>query len=224
MSDDDPIRDQPPAADRPPPPTAVDDGVRVRPPVKPLELPPPRRTTDLGASGCRRPALVGTVALALVLVMLLVIGVKLTRRTMWLTAERAMERVRREALEAPLAPAERDRLLAALRHFQERLPLMSDPFPVIGTFLGRVQADLADGRLSREEALALTELLEPLALGARLETPSRAKAANKARYFAPHVLEVAELRLRTCGAESRTTSRSSLRGGGPAGPPSEVPQ
>ena len=163
MDADEPHREPRPAD----PPEAAGDAAAPRPApptVTPLELPPPRAAAGLPA-GCRRPALIGALTLTLLLVVLMVIGVQLTRRTMWLTADRALGRIRRAALDAPLEPAERTRLLAALDRFGRRVPLMDDPYPAIGAFLGRAQSDLADGRLSRDEALGLTELLEPLASG-----------------------------------------------------------
>lgn len=132
--------------------------------VTPLDIPPPPPSWG-GAEGCRRPALVGAVGIALVLVLLLVAGLQLTRRTIWMTTERAVDRLRYATRDAPLEPAERDRLLSALDRLEERLPMMDDPYPAMGAVLNRVQRDLDDGRLSRDEAAGLAELASDLAAG-----------------------------------------------------------
>jgi len=136
-----------------------------RPPVTPLDIPPRAPSGGGDGEGCRRPALVGAVGFALVLLLLLVAGLQLTRRTVWMTTERAVDRVRHAARDAPLDPAERDRLLSALDRLEERLPMMDDPYPAMGAVLNRVQRDLEDGRLSREEAAGLAELASGLAAG-----------------------------------------------------------
>ncbi len=137
---------------------------REPPPVTPLDI-PRRAPAGGGGEGCRRPALVGAVGVAVVLLLLLVAGLQLTRRTVWMTTERAVDRVRHAARDAPLDPAERDRLLSALDRLEERMPMMDDPYPAMGAILNRVQQDLEDGRLSREEATGLAELASDLAAG-----------------------------------------------------------
>ena len=106
-----------------------------------------------------RWATFGCVALMLILVVLLVIGVNLTKRTVWMAYARAQQRVI-EALPRDLPSGEQMRIDRNLQRFRVRLDMTAEPMPLMGQFLAEVTAALEDDELSTEEIEGLNVFME----------------------------------------------------------------
>jgi hypothetical protein len=154
-------RDLPPEpSDQPTPPAAVNSS--ERPPIDLSRLPQmpvhPRSQRAAG-SNIGRWATFGCVAILLMLVVLLVIGVNLTKRTMWMAYARAQQRLVEE-LPDEIGSGERMRTERNLQRFRARVEITEDPFPLMGDFLGRVTSAFDDEALSVEEVSDLNRFLE----------------------------------------------------------------
>jgi hypothetical protein len=127
-------------------------------------LPPlpvaPRRDRVPGAN-LGRWATFGCVAVLLVLVVLLMVGVNLTRRTAWISFARAQQRVLEE-LPRDLPSGERLRTERNLQRLRARSEASADPLPVIGGFLGKVTEALEDDRLTADEVAGLNRFVEEI--------------------------------------------------------------
>lgn len=95
----------------------------------------------------------------LVLVVLLMVGVNLTKRTVWMSYARAQQRLVEE-LPRELSSGERLRTERNLQRFRARLEATPDPFPLMGRFLGLVGAAFEDDRLTAEEVAELNHFIE----------------------------------------------------------------
>jgi len=133
-----------------------------KPAVDPAALPPlplrPRPDRVPGAN-LGRWASFGCVALLLVLVVLLMFGVNLTRRTVWMSFARAQQRVV-DQLPRELPSGERLRTERNLQRLRARSEASVDPLPLIGSFLGQVSAALVDDRLTVDEVTELNRFVE----------------------------------------------------------------
>jgi hypothetical protein len=136
----------------------------TQPAVDPAALPPlpvrPQRDRVPGANLVRWASF-GCVALLLVLVVLLMVGVNLTKRTVWMSYARAQQRVL-EVLPRDLPSGERLRTERNLQRLRARAETAADPIPLIGGFLGQVSAALDDDRLSAEEVGELNRFVEEI--------------------------------------------------------------
>ena len=135
-----------------------------KPAVDPAALPPlparPRGDRMPGAS-LGRWASFGCVAVLLVLVVLLMFGVNLTRRTVWMGFARAQQRVLDE-LPRDLSSGERLRTERNLQRLRARSEASADPMPLIGGFLGQASGALEDDRLTVEEVAELNRFVEEI--------------------------------------------------------------
>ncbi|HOC43136.1 MAG TPA: hypothetical protein PKJ99_08990 [Thermoanaerobaculales bacterium] len=133
-----------------------------RPTVDPGALPPlPLRSRAERVSGANvgRWASFGCVALMLVFVVLLLVGVNLTKRTLWSSFARAQQRLVEE-LPRDLPSGERLRTERNLQLLRARIEAAPDPLPLIGGFLGRVSEALDDGRLTAGEVADINRVME----------------------------------------------------------------
>ena len=144
-----------------------------KPAVDPSLLPPlpvaPRRDRVPGAS-LGRWATFGCVAVLLVLVVLLMVGVNLTRRTAWMSFARAQQRVLEE-LPRDLPSGERLRTERNLQRLRARSEASADPLPVIGRFLGKSAEALDDDRLTVDEVAELNRFFEEVLDAGEGEAP-----------------------------------------------------
>ena len=135
-----------------------------KPAVDPRLLPPlpvtPRRDRVPGAN-LGRWASFGCVAVLLVLVVLLMVGVNMTKRTMWMSFARAQQRVLEE-LPRDLPSGERLRTERNLQRLRARSEASADPMPLIGGFLGQASGALEDDRLTVEEVAELNRFVEEI--------------------------------------------------------------
>jgi hypothetical protein len=120
-------------------------------------MPPSRRS--YGGTGIGRWASFGCLAVMIILVVVLLIGVGMTKRTAWIAVTRAERRVVEE-LPRALSSGERLRIERNLQRFRARLEVADDPFPLMGQFLDEIQTALADDELSTEEVTDLNLFLE----------------------------------------------------------------
>ena len=120
----------------------------------------PRRDRVPGAN-LGRWATFGCVAVMLVLVVLLMVGVNMTKRTVWMSFARAQQRVLEE-LPRDLPSGERLRTERNLQRLRARSEASADPLPVIGSFLGKVSAALDDDRLMADEVAELNRFVEEI--------------------------------------------------------------
>ena len=154
MNDERPTGEEPESEPRPEAP--------AKPPIDVARLPPlpvhPRVQRSSGTN-IGRWATFGCVAVMLMLVVLLLIGVQLTKRTAWMSFARAQQRLVEE-LPRELASGERLRTERNLQRFRARLDAIPDPFPLMGRFLGRVGDAFEDDRLTVAEVEELNGFLE----------------------------------------------------------------
>jgi hypothetical protein len=122
-------------------------------------LPTHPRSQTMPGTNIGRWATFGCVAIMLILVVLLVVGVSLTKRTVWMAYARAQQRVV-ESLPRDLPSAERLRIERNLQRFRARLDMTADPMPLMGSFLAEVTAAFDDEQLSVEEVGGLNEFIE----------------------------------------------------------------
>jgi len=113
-------------------------------------------------SGCgARIPLYGCIIGAGLLVAALMAGTSMMRRTVWINMDRGRRAVV-QALPADLPPAERVRTTRNLERFRAVLEARKDPYPIMGEFMKKVRAALADQRLEPDEVEALNLYLEQL--------------------------------------------------------------
>jgi len=144
-----------------------------KPAIDPSALPPlPLRPLPDRVPGANlgRWASFGCVAVLLVLVVLLMFGVNLTRRTVWMSFARAQQRVV-ERLPRDLPSGERLRTERNLQRLRARSEATADPLPLLGSFLGRVSAALEDDRLTVDEVAELNRFVEETLDGNGGEAP-----------------------------------------------------
>ncbi len=122
-------------------------------------LPTLPRSQRMPGTNIGRWATFGCVALMLILVVLLVIGVNLTKRTVWMAYARAQQRVV-EALPRDLPSGERMRTDRNLQRFRARLDVTAEPMPLMGQFLAEVTTALEDDVFSAEEVDGLNRFME----------------------------------------------------------------
>jgi hypothetical protein len=154
-------------------PTTPAEQPASKPAVDPTALPPlPVRTQPDKMPGANlgRWATFGCVAVLLVLVVLLMVGVNLTRRTVWMGFARAQQRVLQE-LPRELSAGERLRTERNLQRLRARSEASADPLPLIGSFLGQASAALADDRLTVDEVADLNRFVEEILDGGGDEAP-----------------------------------------------------
>jgi hypothetical protein len=157
VSDETPTREEP--EDR-------QSGEQAETPVRPAidvsqlpSLPTHPRSQQMPGTNIGRWATFGCVALMLILVVLLVIGVNLTKRTVWMAYARAQQRVI-EALPRGLPSGEQMRTDRNLQRFRARLDMTAEPMPLMGQFLAQVTTALEDDELSTEEIEGLNGFME----------------------------------------------------------------
>jgi len=144
-----------------------------KPAVDPRLLPPlpvTLRRDRVPGANLGRWATFGCVAVLLVLVVLLMVGVNLTRRTAWMSFARAQQRVLEE-LPRDLPSGERLRTERNLQRLRARSEASADPLPMIGGFLGQVTEALEDGRLTADEAAELNRFVEEILDAGGSEAP-----------------------------------------------------
>ena len=156
-------------SDKTPTPEETEDrqsGERAETPVRPAidvsqlpSLPTHPRSQRMPGTNIGRWATFGCVALMLILVVLLVIGVNLTKRTVWMAYARAQQRVI-EALPRDLPSGEQMRTDRNLQRFRARLDMTAEPMPLMGQFLAQVTTALEDDELSTEEIEGLNVFME----------------------------------------------------------------
>jgi hypothetical protein len=116
-------------------------------------------------SGCgNRIPLYGCIIGAGLLIVALIAGTSMMRRTVWLNMDRGRRAVV-QALPADLPPAERARTTRNLERFHAVLEASKDPYPVMGEFMKRVRAAFVDQRLTAEEIEELNLYLEQVIEG-----------------------------------------------------------
>jgi hypothetical protein len=148
------VTDPVPPAEQPAKKPAVDPRL-----LPPLPLRP--RTERVAGANLGRWATFGCVAVLLVLVVLLMVGVNMTKRTMWMSFARAQQRVLEE-LPRNLPSGERLRTERNLQRLRARSEASGDPLPVIGGFLGKVTEALDDDRLTADEVAELNRFVEEI--------------------------------------------------------------
>jgi len=127
-------------------------------------------------SGCGPRAKIYMMAVAVAgLVAILVVGLSVLRRGVWVTMDQGRQAVVQN-LPFDLPPAERQRTIENLDRFRRLLEASDDPYPIMGEFMTRVRAVLKDGRLTVDEVSGLNVYIErvieesgipPLQLGIR---------------------------------------------------------
>ena len=122
-------------------------------------LPVHPRSQRVPGSNIGRWATFGCVAVMLMLVVLLVIGVNLTKRTVWMAYARAQQRLV-ENLPPELESGEQMRTERNLQRYRARLEITPDPFSAMGDFLARVKTAFDDEVLSVEELSELNRFME----------------------------------------------------------------
>ena len=133
-------------------------------------LPTHPRSQRMPGTNIGRWATFGCVALMLILVVLLVIGVNLTERTVWMAYARAQQRVV-EALPRELSSGERMRTERNLQRFRARLDMTAEPMPLMGQFLAEVTTALEDDELGTEEVDGLNLFMEDVLEAAETVQP-----------------------------------------------------
>lgn len=157
------MNDEKRSPDGSPEQTAADQPVQaVRPPVDVGTLPPlpvHPRTQRLPGTNVGRWATFGCAVVMLLLVVLLMVGVNLTKRTVWMSYARAQQRLVEE-LPRELPSGERLRTERNLQRFRGRLEATPDPFPLMGRFLSMVGDVFEDDHLTADEVARLNRFME----------------------------------------------------------------
>jgi hypothetical protein len=113
-------------------------------------------------SGCSsRLPVYGCIVGVAAMIAVLMAGTAITRKTVWVNMERARREVAR-ALPPDLAPEQRVRAIQNLDRFKAVLEASEDPYPVMGQFMRRVRAALADQRLKADEIEELNLFIEKI--------------------------------------------------------------
>jgi hypothetical protein len=131
-------------------------------------LPTHPRSQSMPGTNIGRWATFGCVAVMLILVVLLVVGVNLTKRTVWMAYARAQQRVV-ESLPGELPSAERLRIERNLQRLRARLDMTADPMPLMGSFLSEVTTVFDDDRLTVDEVVGLNVWIEDVLDGTGAE-------------------------------------------------------
>jgi hypothetical protein len=103
----------------------------------------------------------GCAAGVLVLIVVLILGVALTKRMAWAAMDRSQRRLM-AAVEQRNQPGVRMRTRRNIDRFRTQLRVTRDPYPKMGEFMKRVQAALEDGELSDQEIVDINEYLESI--------------------------------------------------------------
>jgi hypothetical protein len=103
----------------------------------------------------------GCAAGVLALIVVLILGVSLTKRMAWAAMDRSQRRLM-AAVEQRNQPGLRMRTRRNLDRFRTQLRVARDPYPKMGEFMKRVQAALEDGELSDQEIADINGYLESL--------------------------------------------------------------
>lgn len=154
MDEERPSTDEPESEPRP--------AMPAKPPVDVAMLPPmPQTARDARVPGLAigRWMTFGCVAVLLLLVVLLLVGVNLTRRTVWMSYARVQQRLLEE-LPPRLPSGERLRIERNLQRYRARVETAADPLPAIGELLAEAGQALEDDRLTEAEVEALNRFLE----------------------------------------------------------------
>jgi len=111
-------------------------------------------------SGCSsRLPVYGCIVGVAVMIAVLMAGTAMTRKTVWVNMERGRREVAR-ALPPDLPTEQRVRTIQNLDRFKAVLEASKDPYPMMGEFMKRVRAALADQRLMADEIEELNLFLE----------------------------------------------------------------
>jgi hypothetical protein len=127
-------------------------------------LPAHPRSQRMPGTNIGRWATFGCVAAMLMLVVLLVIGVHLTKRTVWMAYARAQQRIL-DSAPAETSSGERMRTERNLQRFRARLDTEPDPMPLMGRFLGHVTEAFEDDRITADELDNLNDFMEGVLSG-----------------------------------------------------------
>ena len=148
----------------------------------PVEVSLPLPTTGKeawrgGGSGCGpRARLYLMVVAGAGLVAILLVGLSVMRRGVWVTMDQGRQAVVQN-LPYELSPSERQRIINNLDRFRALLEASDDPYPMMGDFMTRVRAVLKDNQLTVNEVGGLNLYIErvieesgipPLQLGWRI--------------------------------------------------------
>jgi hypothetical protein len=113
-----------------------------------------------GGSGCGPRARIYLMVVAVAgLVAILMVGLSVLRRGVWVTMDQGREAVV-QMLPFELPPAERQRIMKNLDRFRALLEASDDPYPIMGEFMTRVRAVLKDSRLTVDEVGGLNVYIE----------------------------------------------------------------
>jgi hypothetical protein len=162
MSDERPSNDAPDGEPRPEAPAKQPIDVELL-----ASMPRVARDPRAPGGGIGRWATFGCVAVLLMLLVLLLIGVNVTRRTVWMSYARVQQRLVEE-LPPQLPSGERLRIERNLQRYRARVEMDPDPLPAIGALLAEAGQALQDDRLTAAEVEQLNRFLER-ALEADLE-------------------------------------------------------
>ena len=111
-------------------------------------------------SGCGPRARIYLMAVAAMgLVAILLVGLSVLRRGVWVTLDQGRQAVVQN-LPFDLPPAERKRTMKNLDRLRAVLEASDDPYPTMGEFMTRVRAVLEDGRLTVDEVGGLNVFIE----------------------------------------------------------------
>ena len=130
-----------------------------------------------GGSGCGpRARLYLMIVAGAGLVAILLVGLSVLRRGVWVTMDQGRQAVVQN-LPYELPPSERQRIIKNLDRFRALLEASDDPYPMMGDFMTRVRAVLKDNQLTVNEVGGLNAYIErmieesgipPLQLGFRI--------------------------------------------------------
>jgi hypothetical protein len=143
------------------PPVEAPAAPRPAPPPEVFAMPPATgKEAWRGGSGCGprvRIYLFGIAAV--ILVAMLLAGLSVLRRGVWVNLDQARRAVA-QSLPHELPAAERQRTVRNLDRFRRLLEAVDDPYPIMGEFMTRVRAVLKDGRLTVDEVSGLNVYIE----------------------------------------------------------------
>jgi hypothetical protein len=160
--DEPPITNDPDSEEASPPPEVTPTGEHKAP------APPEVAFEGLASgkepwrqgTGCSsRLPVYGCIIGVLVMVAMLMAGTSMTRKTVWVNLEKGMRAVMR-SLPPDLPSEQRVRTTQNLDRFRAVLAATKDPYPVMGEFMKRARASLADQRLTADEVEELNLFLE----------------------------------------------------------------
>ena len=113
-----------------------------------------------GGSGCGPRARIYITVVGIAgLIAILLVGLSVLRRGVWVTMDQGRQGVV-QMLPFDLPPAERQRIIKNLDRFRALLEASDDPYPTMGEFMTRVRAVLKDSRLTVDEVGGLNVYIE----------------------------------------------------------------